>query len=223
VLVLGGGDGLAVREVLKYASVEEVTVVDLDPHMTRLFAQHPMLKRLNADALNNPKVRTVNADAYAWLEQLQQGAQPQTFDIVIIDFPDPSNFSLGKLYSTTFYQRAEQALSASGWLVVQATSPLVARKSFWTVVTTLEAVGLQTTPYHVHVPSFGEWGFIIAGRRPWREPTMLPEGLRFLTLAGLPAVLHFPPDMARVPALPNRLSNQILVQTFEEEWGKVAP
>jgi spermidine synthase len=106
-------------------------------------------------------------------------------------------------------------------MVVQTTSPLIARKSFWTVASTIEAVGLATTPLHVHVPSFGEWGFIIAGRRPWRVPTALPGGLRFLTLAGVPALLQFPPDMARVPADPNRLSNQVLVHTFEEEWGRV--
>ena len=235
VLVLGGGDGLAVREVLKYPGVEAVTVVELDPFMTRLFAQHPALVALNAGALLNPKVQLIHADAFAWLEQTQE-----VFDIVIVDFPDPSNFSLGKLYSTTFYQRAEQALNASGWMVVQTTSPLVARKSFWTVATTLEAVGLLITPYHAHVPSFGEWGFIIAGRRPWRMPVAeaggapgplpatptlptLPAGLRFLTLSGLPSMLQFPPDMARVAAPVNRLSNQVLVQIFEEEWGKVAP
>ncbi len=217
VLVLGGGDGLAEREVLKYASVERVTLVELDPHMTALFAQQPALVALNAGALSTPKLRIVNADAYAWLETVNE-----SFDVIIIDFPDPSNFSLGKLYTTSFYQRVDQVLSASGFMVVQTTSPLVARKSFWTVVSTLEAVGLSTTPYHVHVPSFGEWGFVIAGRRPWRVPTELPAGLRFLTLQGMSALLQFPPDMARVQAQANRLSNQVLVGTFEEEWGKVA-
>lgn len=217
VLVLGGGDGLAVREVLKHPSVEQVTLVELDPHMTRLFAQHPTLVALNAGALKSPKLTVVNADAYTWLEQSAGG-----FDVIVIDFPDPTNFNLGKLYTTSFYQRVDQALAAGGYMVVQTTSPLIARKSFWTVAATLEAVGLQTTPYHVHVPSFGEWGFILAGRRPWRTPTALPSGLRFLTLAGLPALLQFPPDMARVPAEPNRLSNQVLVTTFEDEWGKVA-
>ena len=86
---------------------------------------------------------------------------------------------------------------------------------------TLEAVGFTTTPYHAHVPSFGEWGFIIASRRPWRPPTELPPGLRFLTVQGMQPLLHFPPDMARVPAEANRLSNQILVHLFEEEWGRV--
>jgi spermidine synthase len=215
VLVLGGGDGLAVRELLKYPSVQSVTLVELDPHMTRLFAQHPALVALNQGALSSPKVRIVHADAYAWLE-----TNGDVFDAIVIDFPDPTNFALGKLYTTSFYQRAEAHLAASGYMVVQTTSPLVARKSFWTVAATLEAVGLQTTPYHAHVPSFGEWGFIIAGRRPWVAPAQLPPGLRFLTLEGLPVLLQFPPDMARVPAEPNRLSNQVLVTTFEQEWGK---
>jgi spermidine synthase len=221
VLVLGGGDGMAVREVLKYPAVEQVTLVELDPAMTRLFSKHPQLRALNGDALRDPRVQTVNADAYTWLEQRAGDAAALPYDLIVIDFPDPSNFALGKLYTTSFYQRAEQALAAGGYLAVQTTSPLIARHSYWTVVATLEAVGLQTTPYHAHVPSFGEWGFVIAGRRPWRVPTTLPPGLRFLTLEGLPALLQFPPDMARVAAEPNRLSNQRLVRVFEEEWGRV--
>ncbi len=220
VLVLGGGDGLAVREVLKHPAVQQLTLVELDPHMTRLFAQHPALVALNGGALKDPRVQVINADAYTWLEQSAGG-----WDVIVIDFPDPSNFSLGKLYTTSFYQRVDQALAAGGYLVVQTTSPLIARRSFWTVVTTLEAVGLATTPYHVHVPSFGEWGFVIAGRRPWsqsRAAAQLPPGLRFLNPDGLPAMLQFPPDMARVPTQANRLSNQLLVSTFEEEWGQVA-
>ena len=216
VLILGGGDGLALREVLKYPSVAHVTLVDLDAHVTRLFSQQPLLRALNADALHSPKLRLVNADAYGWLE-----SHDEVFDVVIIDFPDPTNFALGKLYTTTFYQLVDAHLAASGYMVVQTTSPLIARRSFWTVAATLEAVGLRTTPYHAHVPSFGEWGYLLAGHRPWRAPSALPPGLRFLTPAGLPALLDFPPDMARLPAEPNRLTTQSLVHTFEQEWGKV--
>ena len=216
VLVLGGGDGMAVREVLRHASVQEVTLVELDPHMTRLFRDMPMLAALNQDALRSPKLRVVNADAFTWLQ-----ANPAMFDVIVVDFPDPSNFSLGKLYTTSFYQLLDAHLAADGFAAVQTTSPLVARKSFWTVVSTLEAVGLATTPYHLHVPSFGEWGFVLAHRRPYRLPTQLPPGLRFLTSEGMPAMLQFPPDMARVPAEPNRLSNQVLVHTFEAEWGRI--
>ncbi|MFO1218397.1 MAG: polyamine aminopropyltransferase [Burkholderiaceae bacterium] len=216
VLVLGGGDGMAVREILRYPQVEQVTLVELDPHITRLFAEREMLAALNQGALRSPKLRIVHADAFTWLE-----ANGEMFDAIVVDFPDPTNFSLGKLYTTSFYQRLDQHLAAGGFAVVQTTSPLIARRSFWTVVATIEAVGLTATPYHAHVPSFGEWGFVIASHRPWQPPRSLPPGLRFLSVDGVPALLQFPPDMARVSAEPNRLSNQVLVHTFEEEWGRV--
>ena len=215
VAVLGGGDGMAVREVLKYPSVESVTLVELDPAMTQLFAQHPTLARLNAGALQNPKVTVVNTDAFQWLQDTGD-----TFDVIVVDFPDPTNFAIGKLYTNSFYALLDQRLAASGYAVVQTTSPLVARQSFWTVVTSIESVGLRTTPYHAHVPSFGEWGFVIASRRPWRLPQALPEGLQFLSVQGLPLLLDFPLDMARVPTEVHRLSNQVLVTTYEREWGQ---
>ncbi|MCA0242005.1 MAG: polyamine aminopropyltransferase [Proteobacteria bacterium] len=218
VLVLGGGDGMAVREVLKHPGVQQVTLVELDPHITRLFSTEPMLTALNGGALSSPKLSIVNADAFGWLQ-----GHDERFDVIVVDFPDPTNFALGKLYTTSFYQLLDQHLAASGFAVVQTTSPLIARRSFWTVAATLEAVGLNVTPYHAHVPSFGEWGFIIASHRPFRAPTALPPGLRFLTPEGFGALLQFPPDMARIDGLePNRLSNQVLVQTFEEEWGRVS-
>jgi spermidine synthase len=217
VAVLGGGDGMAVREVLKYQSVESVTLVELDPAMTKLFSEQPTLTKLNGDALKSPKVKIVNTDAFAWLD-----AGTDTFDVIIVDFPDPTNFSIGKLYTNSFYALLDKRLSASGYAVIQTTSPLVARKSFWTVAATIESVGLTATPYHAHVPSFGEWGYIIASRRPWHQPKSLPAGLRFLDLPSLPVLFDFPLDMARVPAEVNRLSNQVLVKTYEDEWGKVA-
>ncbi len=218
VAVLGGGDGMAVREILKYPSVEQVTLVELDPAMTRLFGTHEALAALNGHALRSPKLSIVNADAFKWLE-----SGDEVFDVIVVDFPDPTNFSIGKLYTNSFYALLEQRLAASGYVVVQSTSPLLARRSFWTVVTTIESVGLQTHPYHTHVPSFGEWGFVLAGRRPWRAPTQLPEGLRFLDVAGVPLLFDFPKDMARVPAEVQRLSNQVLVNLYEDEWGAARP
>ena len=191
---------------------------ELDPAMTALFSREPMLIKLNGAALQDKRVRIINADAYQWLDTADH---EEPFDVIIVDFPDPSNFTLGKLYTQSFYTLLQRKLSASGYAVIQSTSPLVARASFWTVVHTIESTGFTSAPYHAHVPSFGEWGFIVASRRPWRMPTALPEGLRFLSLASLPALFDFPLDMAKVPTEVNRLHNQVLVRTFEAEWGKV--
>ncbi|MDL9999169.1 polyamine aminopropyltransferase [Variovorax sp. J22P240] len=217
VAVLGGGDGMAVREILRYPSVENITLVELDPNMTRLFTEHETLAALNGGSLKSPKVRIVNTDAFQWLQQ-----PGDMFDVIVVDFPDPTNFAIGKLYTNSFYALLDKRLAASGYAVIQTTSPLVARKSFWTVAATVESVGLRPTPYHAHVPSFGEWGYIIASRRPYRQPDALPEGLRFLSAQSVPLLFDFPRDMARVPAEVNRLSNQTLVTTYEQEWGKVS-
>ena len=216
VLVLGGGDGLAVREILKYPQVESVTLVDLDPAMTRLFSTAPALRKLNEEALQSPKVRIVNADALQWLE-----GSDELFDFVVVDFPDPSNFAIGKLYSAAFYRLLDKHLTAGALAVIQSTSPLYARQSFWCVVATLESVGFTATPYHALVPSFGEWGFVLAGKRAYRPPAKYEAPTRFLTPETTPALFEFPKDMARVDAEVNRLNNQVLVRYFENEWRQV--
>ncbi|HOG04314.1 MAG TPA: polyamine aminopropyltransferase, partial [Accumulibacter sp.] len=216
VLVLGGGDGLALREILRYPQIESVTLVDLDPAMTRLFASAPPLRKLNEDALRSSKVRVVNADALQWLED-----NDELFDFVVVDFPDPSNFAIGKLYSASFYRLLEKHLTANALAVIQSTSPLYARQSFWCVVTTLESVGLLVTPYHALVPSFGEWGFVLAGRHAYRPPQAYAVATRFLTADTTPALFLFPKDMARVETEVNRLNSQVLVRYFEQEWRQV--
>jgi spermidine synthase len=216
VLVLGGGDGLAVREIGRYPTVEQVTLVDLDPEMTRLFADHPLLAGVNAGALRDPRVRVVNADAFVWLAETRE-----VFDVVIADFPDPHNFSLGKLYSRTFYRMLRARLAPAGSLALQATSPMFARRSFWCIVETVRSAGLSARPYHVYVPSFGEWGFVLAGIEAPGEPRGYPPGLRFLTPEATPALFLFPPDMAPVPVEVNRLDNQILVHYYGAEWQRL--
>jgi spermidine synthase len=216
VLVLGGGDGLALREVLRYANVEHVTLVDLDPEMTRLFATHPELVRLNAHAYADPRVRVVNADAFVWVDETAE-----VFDFAVIDFPDPSNFSIGKLYTTAFFRTLVRRLTPEGRFVVQSTSPMFARQSFWCIVTTIESVGLTAAPYHAYVPSFGEWGFVLAGRDTARLPEALPNGLRFLSVGMLPNLFEFPVDMGRVPVEPNHLNTQALVRYYEQEWDVI--
>ena len=216
VLVLGGGDGLALREILKYPNIQAATLVDLDAEMTKMFGEMPMLTELNGGALKDARVTVVNADAMRWLEE-----RDDVFDLVIVDFPDPSNYSVGKLYTSAFYRLLDRHIAPQGLAVIQSTSPLYAPKSFWCVVKTLESVGLQATPYHAMVPSFGEWGFVIAGRSEYRPPTTYPIATRFLNAETTANLFHFPKDMARVDTETNQLNNQVLVRYFEDEWRKV--
>ncbi|QOV95876.1 polyamine aminopropyltransferase [Novosphingobium sp. ES2-1] len=215
VLILGGGDGLAAREVLRDGRVGHVTLVDLDPEMTRLFRDTPQLAQLNAGALASPRLTMVNADAFRWVRE-----QRRQFDAIIVDFPDPTEFSLGKLYTETFYRQVARLLAKGGVMTVQSTSPLIAPRSYWTVASTLEAAGLTVRGYHAYVPSFGEWGFTMAAHVFPSDAVQLPKDLRFLTPASERAMFDFPPDMARRPAPVNRLDNQALVRSFAAEWGR---
>jgi spermidine synthase len=217
VLVLGGGDGLALREILKYSTVQSITLVDLDREMTTLFKTHPLLSSLNGRSFWEPRVHVVNQDAFAWLD-----TNADFYDFAVVDFPDPTNYSLGKLYTTAFYRLLAKHLSRAGTFVVQSTSPLFARQSYWCIVNTIEAAGLKTHPYHVYVPSFGEWGFVLAGQSDYEPPLQLPPGLRFLSAANIPELFEFPLDMQRVPAEANRLNDQILVRYYEHEWKEIA-
>lgn len=217
VLVLGGGDGLAVREILRHPRVESVTLVELDPAMTRLFGAQGLGGRLNSGALADARVRVVNADAMVWLD-----GQAELYDFIVADFPDPTNFAIGKLYTTAFYRLLDHHLAQDGLMVIQTTSPYVARRSFWCVANTLEAVGFRTWPYHAYVASFGEWGFILAGHRAFVPSESLPAGLRFLDVATQRDLFRFPPDMGRVETEINRLDNQVLVGYHEADWNAVA-
>jgi spermidine synthase len=214
VLILGGGDGLAAREVLRHPGVQSLTLVDLDPEMTRLFSQSPVLNALNGGALTDPRMRVINADGFRWAREARE-----QYDAVIVDFPDPVDFSVGKLYTETFYREVKRLIAPGGIAAVQSTSPLVAPGAFWTVATTLEAAGLQTRPYHAYVPSFGEWGFILAASGPIAPEAKILGG-RFLDQATADRLFDFPPDMARRPAPVNRLDNQALVRLFDEEWSR---
>jgi spermidine synthase len=216
VLILGGGDGLAAREVLAHPSVEAVTLVDLDPAMTRLGQRFVPLAALNRQALNDPRVTIVNDDAMVWLDQA-----PRNWDVIVVDFPDPNSFALGKLYTRRFYQLLASRLAPDGAIAVQATSPLFARKSFWCIVRTMRAAGLEVAPYHVAVPSFGVWGFALARRRPFTPPDHAPDvALRFLDADAMAAMFRFSADMDEVETEVNQLDSQMLVRYYESEWRR---
>lgn len=221
VLVLGGGDGLVIRELLRHeAAMQQITLVDLDPAITALFARNPMLSQLNHNALQHAKVRIKNQDAWKFLEQNQQ-----LFDVVILDLPDPNNPSLSRLYSRSFYKLLKQSVAQQGIIVTQATSPLYARQAFWSIRKTLgqpeNGEHWYTLPYHTYVPSFGEWGFVLASRKKIApEDIQLRQQHRYLSPEILPQLFHFPPDMAETEARINQISSHPLLEYYESGWAK---
>lgn len=215
VLILGGGDGLALREVLKYPSVQQVTLVDLDPRMTTLWKTFRPLGDLNHHSFADARVHVINQDAMIWLEQ-----QRALFDVAIVDFPDPNSFALGKLYTTRFYRMLRAHLAPGGAIAVQCTSPLFARKSYWCIIRTIEAAGLRVRPYQTTVPSFGVWGYALARNAPFETPKHVAVPVQFLDDAILAGLFVFSRDMAPLPVEINRLDNQILIRYYEDEWRR---
>ncbi|WP_238012769.1 polyamine aminopropyltransferase [Dactylosporangium sp. AC04546] len=215
VLILGGGDGLALREVLKYPDVATVTEVELDPAVIDLARTDPRLHKLNADAFADPRVRLLNTDAFAWLRD----ETPQ-FDAIIVDMPDPDETATAKLYSVEFYAMVRKALAPGGRIVVQSGSPYFAQRSYWCVGASLAEAGFATVPYHVDVPSFGDWGFFLASASP-NPPAMSvdpPAPLRFLDPDVLRAAQVFPADRRRVDVPPSTLMDPRILQYAREEW-----
>ncbi|MGW7020998.1 polyamine aminopropyltransferase [Streptomyces decoyicus] len=150
VLVLGGGDGLAVREILHHRSVRSVTVVELDPGVLRLARTDPGLSRLNHRSLGDPRVHVVTADAFDWLRQQGlRGRRPAPYDVIVSDLPDPGIAACTKLYSQEFYGLAARLLAPDGRLVVHAGPPVERARLYWTVESTLRSVGLATVPYRL--------------------------------------------------------------------------
>lgn len=215
VLVMGGGDGLALREILRYSSVETITLVDLDPAMTNLSNSFPPLADLNKQAFSDPRVSVINQDAMVWLEE-----PVEPFDTVIIDFPDPNTFGLGKLYTTRFYKLLKARLTPDAAVAIQSTSPLFARASYWCIIKTLEASGFFVHPYQTSVPSFGVWGFALARLQAFEPPKLAPQGLRFLDDRAMAGLFLLSTDISPVPVEINRLDNQALVRYYEAEWKR---
>ncbi len=214
VLILGGGDGLALREILKYPDVKRVTLVDLDGAITDIFKSNRLLRRLNKDSLNSKRVEVLNMDAWKYIENSKE-----LFDVVVVDLPDPNNISLSRLYSRKFYTMLKNHLSKTGALVVQSTSPLFARKAFWSIEKTIASTSLKTTPYHIYVPSFGEWGFVLATHQKMKfDFNKLPKDLKFLTPEVLKMALFFPKDMQKLNVKINTIFTHPLLKYYEKGW-----
>lgn len=214
VLVIGGGDGLALREILTYPDVESVTLVELDPAMTELARTDARLTELNRNAFADPRVRAVNADAFAWLRTAESD-----YDAVIVDVPDPDQTSIAKLYSTEFYAMATQVLAPGATMVVQSGSPFFAPHSYWCIGATIRASGLHVLPYHVDVPSFGDWGFFLATREPAPRLALDPPApLRSIDRQSLPAATVFAPDRRDTGEQPSTLMHPVILDLARSEW-----
>ncbi|MCA9566536.1 MAG: polyamine aminopropyltransferase [Myxococcales bacterium] len=158
VLVLGGGDGLAARELLKYPDVERIDLVDIDAAVTALSRENAILAGINEHSMDDPRVVVHNTDAFGYVRETDQ-----RWDRVIIDLPDPHNEVLTKLYSKEFYVMLRSRLEPHAVIVAQSSSPFHTPQVFWGIGRTMEAAGFHPYAYQIMVPAFGQWGFQIAG------------------------------------------------------------
>ena len=213
VLVIGGGDGLAVRELLNYPEVTEIVVIDLDPAVTKLARSHAMIKNLNKQSLDHAKVTVVNQDAWQWLSE-----QGDLFNLAIIDLPDPESEDVAKLYSVAFYERLARRLSADGVMITQATSPWFARRAFWSIGATMEVVFEDVRPAAAYIPSFGLWGFFIAAQHSLENTVRTPFSGRYVNQTSLSGLLKLPPDLPRLSVEVNRSQSLPVINYYREGW-----
>ncbi|MBZ5753353.1 polyamine aminopropyltransferase [Metabacillus rhizolycopersici] len=222
ILVLGAGDGLAVREILKYKDTEQITLVDLDPKMTELADTNRELLRLNKGSLKNDRVKIVHDDAFNYLMQ-----NDQFYDVIIVDLPDPNNEALNKLYTKEFYSLIRNHLTPNGMVSIQSTSPMFATKVFWTINQTVQSTGMKTKSYHLDVPSFGNWGFTLASRNTIDlQEADLSVKTKFLNEDIFEPMFHFGNDVdshiaekGKKYVIPiNSMNRPILVQLYQEAW-----
>ncbi len=164
ILVMGGGDGCAVREILKYNSVKNITLVDLDPAMTNLGMNNEILRKMNKSSFHNSKVKIINQDGYQYLDTTNE-----YYDVIIVDLPDPRTVELGRLYSYEFYQLCNKHLRKNGLMITQAGSPYFATNAFRCIDKSMDEAGFATLAMHNHIITLGEWGWILGAKNISKE------------------------------------------------------
>jgi spermidine synthase len=215
VLVLGGGDGLAARELLRSPGVDNIVQVELDPAVIEL--ARSTMRSANGGSLDNPRVHIVTGDAMTWLRNTRR----PSFDAVIVDLPDPDTPVLGRLYSTEFYALVSRVLTPGGLMVVQSGSPYSTQTAYWRTISTIADAGYAVTPYHVYVPTFGDWGFALARRGDVAPRPVLPRNappLRFLNQSVLDSATVFAPDVQRRPLEPSTLEHPRIVEDMRHGY-----
>lgn len=215
VLILGGGEGLLAREILKSSDVEKVTIVDLDGAVFKMAKENKYLREINKDALWNDRVELVTQDAFSFLNN-----SGESFDLIIGDLPDPSNDAVARLYSDSFYKLVKNRLSRFGVFATQATSPFHSRNAFWCISSTLDSVFNNVYPYHVYVPSFGDWGFVLAsdfGLSPEKYEQKLPS--KYMDSLIVKKMFYFENDINKPTDIEiNKLDSPELLDYYLKEW-----
>ncbi len=213
VLVLGGGDGLAVREILKVPSVEKIVLVELDPGMVALAMNNSTIKYINRGALKNSKVHVITGDAYNFLRTNSFG-----YDVIIADFPDPHDETVSKLYTVEFFRLIKKSLSKDGVFITQSTSPMFAREAFWCINLTMNQVFDRIIPFHVFIPSFGDWGFNMTCNNGGFMKELDYKELRYFNAEVLMASKIFPPDSDKTETEINTFNKPVLYKYYLKGW-----
>ncbi len=215
VLILGGGDGLAAREILKYSDVKNITVVDLDKEMTDLAVKNKVMAELNEGSFTNPKVKILNEDAFKFLENARE-----YFDVIIIDLPDPNNSALARLYSKEFYKVVKQKLARDGVVVTQASSPFFSPEAFWCINETMKEAGFKyTKPYHSYVPSFGDWGFVLAANKKINEEDIeINVPVKYIDKGIIKDFFYIPKDVRRENIKSSTLNDPQVLHYYLNGW-----
>ena len=213
VLILGGGDGLAAREVLKHKEVQRIDLVDIDPLITEFGQSNAIIRRLNESSLINPKLNVYNDDAFSFLN-----SEGVLYDVIIIDLPDPHNEALNKLYTKEFYRIAEKRMSNDGVLVTQSSSPFFTRRVFWSINATLGTVFEQVTPYNITLPSFGIWGFNLAFKNSTHSKNSKPiDNTRVYSYASFEKAKIFEDDIAKIDASVNSIFSPTIYMLYLDD------
>ncbi|MDR4503363.1 MAG: polyamine aminopropyltransferase [Candidatus Scalindua sp.] len=223
ILILGGGEGLAARELLKYTDVESITIVDIDPEMTEIAQNHPVITEINQNSMVDLKVHVTNQDAFKFVEN-----NKEIFDVIIADLPDPNSIHLARLYSKEFYSLCLKSLTRYGVFVTQATSPVHSVNSYLCIISTMKSAGFTVLPYHNNIPTLGEWGWCLGMREETITFDMLKSKVMKIDLENIPtqflnneaiiSMIHFGKGILnkKEAVKINTILNPVLVQYYKK-------
>jgi len=215
VLIMGGGDGLAVRELLKRKDVSSITLVELDNEIVKLAKFNSSMLRINKDSLRDKRVKVIVDDAYNFIKK--RGVK---FDVIIADFPDPHDETITKLYTVEFFMLLKRRLAKCGIFVSQSTSPLFASDAFWCINNTMKKVFPSVIPYHVFIPTFGDWGYNMASMCNLKEMKVNEKDVsyRYFSSKSFEFSKFFTKDMDYRKTKINTFNKPILYTYYLKGW-----